>query len=82
MMEMKRSNLAIYIDVLKVLRNQGPSNITSLMLKSNLNSKALTKYLEFLVSQSIVEETTICDKQVVFVIKQKGVNFLKYFKEF
>ena len=80
-MEMNSSKLAIYIDVLKVLRNQGPSNITSILLKSNLNSEVLTKYLDFLVGQSTVEKSSICDEQVVFVIKQQGVNFLKYFKQ-
>jgi len=81
MLEPKRSDLAIYIDVLKVLRNQGPSNITTIMFKANLNSKTLSKYLDFLVNQSIVEKNTIYDEQAVFVIKQQGVNFLKYFKE-
>jgi predicted transcriptional regulator len=81
MMETKRSKLAIYIDVLKVLRNQGPSNIPSIMLKANLNSNVLTEYLGFLVSQSVIEKNTTCGEQAVFVIKQQGVNFLKYFKE-
>jgi predicted transcriptional regulator len=79
-METKRSKLMIYIDVLTVLRNQGPSNIPSIMLKCKLNSNVLTKYLDFLVSQSIIEKSTICDEQVVFIIKRQGVNFLKYFK--
>ena len=50
MLERKDSKLVTYINVLKVLRNQGPSNITSMMVESHINSMDLTKCLDFLVS--------------------------------
>jgi predicted transcriptional regulator len=81
MREKNRCSLVIYIDILKVLTNPGPSSIKSLMLTCNLNSKELTQYLDFLVSQSIVEKSTSCNEEDVFVIKQQGVNVLRYFKE-
>ena len=74
------SKLEICIDVLIELKNQGPSKITSIMSQSYLTSNVLTEYLEFLVKQGTVEESTVNDEIVVFAITKKGVNVLKYFR--
>jgi predicted transcriptional regulator len=80
-METKRSKLTIYIDILKLLRNEGPSNITSIINHSNLNSKELTECLDFLVRQSAVEKSIISDERIVFVIKQPDMIVLKFFNQ-
>ena len=74
------SKLEICIDVLKELKNHGPSKITSIMYESNLNSKVLGEYLEFLIKQGTVEESTISGEIVVFAITQQGVKVLNYFR--
>jgi predicted transcriptional regulator len=78
---MRRSKFEAYIDILKVLANKGPSKITHIMPKSNLNSNLLTKYLDFLINQEVVEERTSINDIVVFAITQKGVDLLKLFRK-
>ncbi|HEX7482636.1 MAG TPA: winged helix-turn-helix domain-containing protein [Candidatus Bathyarchaeia archaeon] len=76
---MRRSRFETYLDVLKVLINNGPSKITHIAYKSNINSDFLEKYLDFLIAQRAVEERTIGSDNSVFAITQHGINLLKYF---
>ncbi len=76
---MRRSRFETYLDVLKVLINNGPSKITHIAYKSNINSDFLENYLDFLISQRAVEERTVDNDTSVFAITQHGINLLKYF---
>jgi predicted transcriptional regulator len=78
--KMKRSKLAIYIDILKVLAHTGPLKLTHIMYKANLNCKVLHKQLDFLIKEGFVENKTI-KKSTVFSITQQGLTVLKYFGE-
>ena len=77
---MKRSRLEIYVDILKVLAHTGPSKITHLMYKTNLNCTILRKQLDFLIKEGLVENQTI-KKSAVFSATQRGLTVLKYFRE-
>ena len=76
---MMRSRFELYLDVLKVLINNGPSKITHISYKANINSDFLEKYLDFLIAQRTVEERIIGNDSPVFAITQHGINLLKYF---
>jgi predicted transcriptional regulator len=51
------------------------------MYKANVNCSVLKEYLDFLITQGLVEERTIGKRRVVFAITQRGVTVLKYFRE-
>ena len=56
---MRRSKLIIYVDILNVLAHRGPSKLTHIMYKANVNCNVLTDYLDFLIKQGLVEKRTI-----------------------
>ena len=78
---MRRSKLEMYIDILRVLSQKGPLKLTHIMYKANVNCSVLKEYLDFLIEQELVEEKTIGKKRIVFVVSEKGLKVLKYFRE-
>ena len=78
---MRRSKLETYVDILKVLAQKGPLKLTHIMYKANLNCKVLKEYLDFLMTQGLVEERTMRKSKVVFAVTQRGITVLKYFHE-
>lgn len=79
---MRRSKLEIYVDILLVLVHYGPMKLTHIMYKANVNCSLLEEFLEFLIKQGMVEMKIIIKDRKVFAITQRGVNVLKYFREF
>jgi predicted transcriptional regulator len=71
----------MYVDILNVLAHRGPSKLTHIMYKANVNCNVLTDYLDFLIKQGLAEKRTITKMRVVFAITQRGINTLKYFHE-
>jgi predicted transcriptional regulator len=78
---MRRSKLEMYIDILKVLAHKGPLKLTHIMYKANVNCSVLKEYLDFLITQGLVEEKTLGKKRIVYAITQRGLTVLKYFRE-
>ncbi len=78
---MRRSKLEMYVDILSVLAHKGPLKLTHVMYKANVNCNVLKSYLDFLIKQGLVEERTIKKERVVYVVTQRGITVLKYFKE-
>ncbi len=78
---MRRSKLEMYIDILKVLAQRGPLKLTHIMYKANVNCSVLKEYLNFLIQQNLVEEQTVGKKRIVYVVSEKGLMVLKYFRE-
>jgi len=76
---MTRSKLETYLDVLRVLINNGPSKISRIALISNIDSDVLSEYLDFLIKQSSVEEHTFGSENAIYAITQHGISLLKYF---
>ena len=76
---MRRSKLEMYIDILKVLAQRGPLKLTHIMYKANVNCSVLKEYLDFLIEQELVEEKTVGKKRIVYA--EKGLKVLKYFRE-
>jgi predicted transcriptional regulator len=71
----------MYIDILKVLAHRGPLKLTHIMYKANVNCSVLKEYLDFLIKQNLVEEKTMGKKRIVYVITERGITVLKYFRE-
>ncbi|MDH5690772.1 MAG: winged helix-turn-helix domain-containing protein [Candidatus Bathyarchaeota archaeon] len=78
---MRRSKLEMYIDILKVLAHRGPLKLTHIMYKANVNCSVLKEYLDFLIQQELVEEKTVGKKRIVYAVSEKGLMVLKYFRE-
>jgi predicted transcriptional regulator len=78
---MRRSKLEMYIDILKVLAQRGPLKLTHIMYKANVNCSVLKEYLDFLMKQELIEEKTVGKKRIVYVVSEKGLKVLKYFRE-
>jgi predicted transcriptional regulator len=85
LVNMRRSKLEMYVDVLKVLARYGPLKLTHIMYKANINCSVLKQYLDFLIQQNLVEEQTLRKKRnktrVVYAITERGRTVLKYFRE-
>ena len=77
---MRRSKLEMYVDILKVLVENGPLKITHIMYTVNLNCGQLKEYLDFLCKQGFVEKKKV-KKQAVFSVTQRGTTILHYFQE-
>jgi predicted transcriptional regulator len=71
----------MYIDILKVLAKKGPLKLTHIMYKANVNCSVLKEYLDFLIQQKLVEEKTVGKKRIVYLVTEKGLMVLKYFRE-
>ncbi len=80
-LQMRRSKLERYIDVLKELEHTGPLKLTHIMHKSNFNGSILKDYLDFLVKQGLVEERTVKKRRVVFAVTQRGISVMRHFQE-
>lgn len=78
---MRRSKMEMHLDILKTLAQKGSLKLTHIMYKSNVNCCVLKEYLEFLIQQKLVEEKTLTKERIAYVITEKGLTVLKYFRE-
>jgi predicted transcriptional regulator len=51
------------------------------MRGANINCGILKEYLNYLISQELVEERIVAKSKVVYTTTQRGVTVLKYFRE-
>jgi predicted transcriptional regulator len=70
----------MYIDILEVLAQRGPLKLTHVMYKANVNCNVLKEYLDFLLKQNLVEERIVSKNRVVYMVTQRGITVLKYFR--
>ncbi len=78
---MRRSNIEMYVDILKVLAQRGPLKLTHVMYKANMNCKLVTEYLGILKKQGLVEEKKVGRNNIVYAVTSRGISVLKTFKE-
>lgn len=83
--DMRRSKLEMYVDILKVLAHHGSLKLTHIMYKANVNCSVLKQSLDFLARQNLVEEQNLHSKRdktkVFYAITERGRTVLKYFRE-
>jgi predicted transcriptional regulator len=82
---MRRSKMEMYIDILKVLAQNGPLKLTHIMYKANVNCSVLKQNLDFLIQQNLIEEQIKRKKRdkikVRYAITEKGRTVIRYFNE-
>jgi len=78
---MRRSKIEMYVDILTVLTNRGPLNLTHVSYQANVNCSILKECLDFLIKQGLVEESAVRKQHVVYAVTQRGMTVLKSFKE-
>jgi predicted transcriptional regulator len=82
---MRRSKMERYIDILKVLAQNGPMKLTHVMYKANVNCSVLKEYLDFLIQQRLVEEQLLHKRRnktkIRYTVTERGKTVLRYFNE-
>ena len=77
--------MEMYIDILKVLAQNGPLKLTHVMYKANVNCSVLKQNLDFLMKQNLIEEQITRKKRnktkVSYAITERGKTVIKYFNE-
>jgi predicted transcriptional regulator len=77
--------MEMYIDILKVMAQNGQMKLTHIMYKANVNCSVLKQNLEFLIEQNLIEEQTIHKKRnkikTRYAITEKGRTVIRYFNE-
>jgi len=74
----RRSQMEIYIDILRAVAD-GKKKPTHIMYRANLSWTRLKRYINFLMSQSLLSEE-INEGTTVFSLTQKGKEVIGYFK--
>lgn len=77
--------MEMYIDILKVLAQNGPLKLTHVMYKANVNCSVLKQNLDFLIQQNLIEEQTVRKRRnkikINYAITEKGRTVIRYFNE-
>ena len=75
----------MYVDILKVLAQNGPLKLTHVMYKANVNCSVLKQNLDFLIKQNLIEEQVIRKKRnktkIRYAVTERGKTVIKYFNE-
>jgi len=73
---MPPSKLDKYLNILEVLV-LGPRKLDYIADKINMECNTLKRYLNFLVSNGLVEERRLNRKQVIYAINERGLSVFK-----
>lgn len=80
-----RTHVKIIGDILTTtkddVQDQDGASVTQLIRKANLSHKRISKMLDVLVSQGLLEQTN-SDRACKYRISEKGLEFLKAYYEF
>ena len=75
----------MYVDILKVLAQNGPLKLTHIMYKANVNCSVLKENLDFLINQNLIEEQIQQKKRnktkIRYAVTERGRTVIKYFNE-
>jgi predicted transcriptional regulator len=73
------SKLHKYLNILRVLV-LGPQKISSIAYGAKMECTSLKRYLDFLVSNGLIEERRGSGKRVVYAINGRGLSVLEAFR--
>jgi predicted transcriptional regulator len=74
----------MYVDILKVLAQNGPLKLTHIMYKANVNCIILKQLLDSLSQKNLIEEQIFQKRRqqkTVYAITKGGKTVLKHFRE-
>jgi len=75
-----RSQLRIYVDVMRVIQREGnQAKPTRILYGANLSHDRLVKYVEELKTLGVIQESGTDDK--VYSLTQKGIEFMNNFRK-
>ena len=78
---MPTSKLSHYVNVAKLLLEDGPKTFNQLTtLLENSDKSSLKRDLDFLIANKIITEGPIEDKSNRYAVTPTGINILRYFK--
>jgi predicted transcriptional regulator len=78
---MKRSKLSIYMDILRLIQNEGGrAKPTRILYGANLSYTALKEYLDLLMSIGLIEKVSEKGHDF-FKLTKKGYEFINKFRE-
>lgn len=78
---MRCSKLEMQVDVLKVLAQRGPLQLTHIMFQVNVTCNILKENLVFLIKQGLIEEIVIEKNSVVYANTNRGTAVIRFFGE-
>jgi predicted transcriptional regulator len=78
---LRRSKLIIYLDILKVLRRNGPMNPTGVMCEVNACFMYIEQYLDFLIKHQLVEKKVLRKGRAIYTITEKGMALVRTYEE-
>ena len=82
---MRRSKMEMFIDILKVMAQNGPLKLTHVMYKANVNCSVLKQNLDFLIQQNLLEEQITQKRRnktkIRYAITDRGRTVIQYFNE-
>jgi len=82
---MRRSKMEMYIDILKVMAQNGPLKLIHVMYTANVNCSVLKENLDFLIQQNLIEEPVTVKRRnktkVRYAITEQGRTVIKYFNQ-
>jgi predicted transcriptional regulator len=77
---LRRSQFRIYVDIMRVIRQQGnQAKPTKILYGANLSYGRLVKYLKELKDLSVIRETM--SEQKTYELTEKGIEFLNSLTE-
>ncbi len=76
----KRTRLEVIRDLLDVLQKNKQVKITHLIYRANLSNNSIKPYIEYLLKNSLAEQTIIDEKRM-FKITLKGNQFIQEFNK-
>lgn len=74
---MQRSKLKICMDILCTLASNGPMKLTQLTTKVELNKTRLRQHLRLLKNRGLVERQKLGEKEIFYVVTERGLKVLK-----
>jgi len=77
--------MEMYIDIVRVMAQNGPMKLTHIIYKANVNCSVLKETLDFLIQQNLIEEQITVKKRnktkIRYAVTEKGRTVLKYFSK-
>jgi predicted transcriptional regulator len=77
--DMRPSQLRVYLDIAKSLREQGPQSLDQLALLSRTSADSIKKNLDFLMKEGMIENKDVLAGDVYY-IASSGIKILEFFK--
>ena len=78
---MRRSKLEMSISILEALAYNGPSKITKITYKANVNFSQLKPVIDDMIQKELVEKRALKKGKIVYAATPKARKILSYFNE-